>query len=46
MLSPLESGEGILVTAAIRDITLKKEREQRLSAQNSRCLPMRLWPWR
>jgi PAS domain S-box-containing protein len=35
MLSPLESGEGILVTAAIRDITLKKEREQRLSAQNS-----------
>jgi len=35
MLSPLESDEGILVTAAIRDITLKKEREHRLTAQNS-----------
>ena len=35
MLSPLESGEGILVTAAIRDITEKREREQRLKAQNS-----------
>ena len=35
MLSPLESDEGILVTAAIRDITVKKEREQRLTAQNS-----------
>jgi len=34
MLSPLESAEGILVTAAIRDITVKKEREHRLTAQN------------
>jgi len=35
MLSPLENDEGILVTAAIRDITLKKEREHRLTAQTS-----------
>jgi PAS domain S-box-containing protein len=34
MLSPLENDEGILVTAAIRDITLKREREHRLTAQN------------
>ena len=34
MLSPLESAEGILVTAAIRDITAQKEREHRLIAQN------------
>jgi PAS domain S-box-containing protein len=34
MLSPLESAEGILVTAAIRDITVKKESEHRLTAQN------------
>jgi len=34
MLSPLENDEGILVTAAIRDITRKKEREHRLTAQN------------
>jgi len=34
MLSPLESSEGILVTAAIRDITVKKESEHRLKAQN------------
>ena len=34
MLSPLESAEGILVTAAIRDITVQKEREHRLTAQN------------
>jgi PAS domain S-box-containing protein len=34
MLSPLESTEGILVTAAIRDITVQKEREHRLKAQN------------
>jgi HD-GYP domain-containing protein (c-di-GMP phosphodiesterase class II) len=34
MLSPLESAEGILVTAAIRDITAQKEREHRLTAQN------------
>jgi PAS domain S-box-containing protein len=30
MLSPLESPEGILVTAAIRDITVRKKAEQRL----------------
>ena len=34
MLSPLESPEGILVTAAIRDITVKKERINRLTVQN------------
>jgi PAS domain S-box-containing protein len=34
MLSPLEGAEGILVTAAIRDITVQKEREHRLKAQN------------
>ena len=34
MLSPLASTEGILVTAAIRDITVQKEREYRLKAQN------------
>jgi PAS domain S-box-containing protein len=34
MLSPLEYDEGILVTAAVRDITVKKEREHRLKAQN------------
>jgi PAS domain S-box-containing protein len=34
MLSPLENDEGILVTAAVRDITVKKEREHRLKAQN------------
>ena len=47
MLSPLESDEGILVTAAIRDITVKKEREQRLTAQNSvvsqRCVAVLLF---
>ena len=30
MLSPLESAEGILVTAAIRDISVRKEAEQHL----------------
>jgi PAS domain S-box-containing protein len=34
MLSPLESAEGILVTAAIRDITVQKEREHHIKAQN------------
>jgi PAS domain S-box-containing protein len=34
MLSPLESPEGILVTAAIRDITVQKEREHHIKAQN------------
>ena len=34
MLSPLENDEGILVTAAIRDISLKVEKEHRLTAQN------------
>jgi diguanylate cyclase (GGDEF)-like protein/PAS domain S-box-containing protein len=31
MLSPLESAEGVLVTAAIRDITRRKEADQRLA---------------
>jgi PAS domain S-box-containing protein len=35
MLSPLESTEGVLITAAIRDITVQKEREHRLTVQNS-----------
>jgi PAS domain S-box-containing protein len=34
MLSPLENAEGVLVTAAIRDITLKREKEHQLLAQN------------
>jgi PAS domain S-box-containing protein len=34
MLSPLENDEGILVTAAIRDITVQKEREHHIKAQN------------
>src|SRR6202165_1155487 len=31
MLSPLESAEGILVTAAIRDISVRKDAEQHLA---------------
>ncbi|MGA2571392.1 MAG: PAS domain S-box protein [Terracidiphilus sp.] len=34
MLSPLESSEGILVTAAIRDITVRKEAEREILALN------------
>jgi PAS domain S-box-containing protein len=34
MLSPLESAEGILVTAAIRDITKRKEADARLAQVN------------
>jgi PAS domain S-box-containing protein len=37
MLSPLESAEGILVTAAIRDIGVRKEAEQHLALMESRC---------
>ena len=33
MLSPLESAEGILVTAAIRDISLRNDAEEHLAAQ-------------
>src|ERR1700736_2789258 len=33
MLSPLESADGILVTAAIRDITERKRAEDRLRQQ-------------
>ena len=36
MLSPLESAEGILVTAAIRDITTRKNAEAQSSAARSR----------
>src|SRR6204780_394414 len=36
MLSPLESSEGILVTAAIRDITVRKEAEKHLAQMESR----------
>ncbi len=36
MLSPLESAEGILVTAAIRDISVRKEAEQHLAQMEGR----------
>ena len=36
MLSPLESAEGILVTAAIRDITVRKAAEKHLAQMESR----------
>ncbi|HVT04814.1 MAG TPA: PAS domain S-box protein, partial [Thermoanaerobaculia bacterium] len=36
MLSPLESAEGILVTAAIRDITVRKTAEQNLIQMEAR----------
>ena len=36
MLSPLESAEGILVTAAIRDISVRKDAEQHLSQMEGR----------
>ena len=38
MLSPLESAEGILVTAAIRDISVRKDAEQHL-APDGRPIP-------
>jgi len=36
MLSPLESAEGIVVTAAIRDITVRKEAEKHLARMEGR----------
>jgi PAS domain S-box-containing protein len=36
MLSPLESAEGILVTAAIRDISVRKEAEKKLARMEGR----------
>jgi PAS domain S-box-containing protein len=36
MLSPLDSPEGILVTAAIRDITVRKDAEKHLAQMESR----------
>jgi len=36
MLSPLESTEGILVTAAIRDITVRKDAEEHLAQMEGR----------
>jgi PAS domain S-box-containing protein len=36
MLSPLENAEGILVTAAIRDISVRKDAEKRLAHMESR----------
>jgi hypothetical protein len=36
MLSPLESADGILVTAAIRDITVRKDAEQHLALMEAR----------
>ena len=40
MLSPLESAEGILVTAAIRDITTRKKAEAASSAEGGRTEPL------
>jgi PAS domain S-box-containing protein len=37
MLSPLDSAEGILVTAAIRDISVRKEAEKHLARMEGRC---------
>ena len=37
MLSPLESAEGILVTAAIRDISVRKHAEKHLAQMEGRC---------
>jgi PAS domain-containing protein len=36
MLSPLESAAGILVTAAIRDISVRKEAEKQLAQMEGR----------
>src|SRR5260370_1320785 len=36
MLSPLESAEGILVTAAIRDISVRKDAERHLAQMEGR----------
>jgi PAS domain S-box-containing protein len=36
MLSPLESAEGVLITAAIRDITVRKDAESHLAQMESR----------
>jgi PAS domain S-box-containing protein len=36
MLSPLESGEGILVTAAVRNITVRKDAEKHLAQMEGR----------
>ena len=36
MLSPLENDEGILVTAAIRDITVRKDAEKHLAQMEAR----------
>jgi PAS domain S-box-containing protein len=36
MLSPLESAEGVLVTAAIRDITVRKDAEKHLAQMEAR----------
>ena len=36
MLSPLESAEGILVTAAIRDISVRKAAERHLAQMEGR----------
>src|SRR6266852_8186322 len=38
MLSPLDSAEGILVTAAIRDISVRKEAEKHLAQMEGRYL--------
>ena len=40
MLSPLESAEGILVTAAIRDISARKKAELQSSAEGGGTEPL------
>ena len=43
MLSPLESAEGILVTVAIRDISVRKDAEKHLAQMEGRYRGMRWW---
>ena len=50
MLSPFESAEGILVTAAIRDITVRKDSEKHLAQMEGRYRGLLEWcsgstPW-
>jgi len=49
MLSPLDSAEGILVTAAIRDISVRKDADRHLEQMEARyrglleAAPMEWW---
>jgi PAS domain S-box-containing protein len=52
MLSPLESADGVLVTAAIRDVSARREAEEALRASEERhrmvveLAEMGAWTWR